>query len=130
MEQLPKLYTESLYTDKEKPWRHELTQEVRVNLSNGESITIPAGFRTDFATVPRLLRGIVWGSGNHNLATLIHDWLYDNQYSISGGLDWKRDRDFADKEMLHWLERSGCSKVKRYAMYYACRIGGRSWWKS
>ena len=125
---LPNLDVRSCYRDSDKPWKFELLHDVKITLSNGETTTIPKGFKSDFATVPRLLRGIVWGAGNHNLATLIHDWLYDNQYSITGGHDWKRDRDFADKEMLYWLLKSGCSKVKAYTMYYACRIGGKKWW--
>lgn len=119
--ELPDIHTLSLYTDKKKPWLHMITKEVPVTLTDGDSITIPAGYKTDFASVPRIFRGIIWGSGNHNLATLIHDWLYDNQVGT---------RLAADKEMLYWLKASGCSKIKAYTMYYACRIGGRSWWNS
>lgn len=119
----------SLYTDKQKPWRFQLLADVKVRLSNGDNITIPVGYITDFASVPRTFRGIVWGAGNHNLATLIHDYLYDTQHSISCGLDWKRDRKFADREMLFWLLEAECSKIKAYTMYYAVRIGGKSWWK-
>lgn len=115
------IHCKSLYTDKDKPWRFELTKEIEVQLSNGDYHYIPEGYITDFATVPRIFRGIIWGAGNHNLATLIHDYLYDNQlYS----------RKFADKEMLYWLLKCGCSKAKSYAMYYACRIGGKKWWDS
>jgi hypothetical protein len=118
---LPDIHCRSLYTDKLKPWRFELLKDVVVTLSNGQAITIPKGYVTDFATVPRLLRGIVWGAGNHNLATLIHDYLYDNQTGT---------RLAADREMLYWLKKAGCSRAKRYAMYGAVRIGGRSWWNN
>jgi hypothetical protein len=116
----PEIKTRSLYFDKEKPWRHELIEPVKWKLTNGEQLVIPVGYKTDFASVPRMLRGIVQPGGNHNLATLIHDWLYDNQH--------KEGRLFADKEMLHWLLKIGCSKVKAYTMYYAVRLGGKSWW--
>jgi hypothetical protein len=115
----PDIHCRSLYTDKQKPWRFELLVDVEITLSTGESLTIPAGYKTDFATIPRLFRGIVWGSGNHNLATLIHDWLYDNQIGT---------RLSADREMLYWLKKAGCSNLKAYTMYYAVRVGGRSWW--
>ena len=117
----PEIFVKSLYTSKDKPWRFELLRDVYVVLSDGRTIVIPVGYKTDFASVPRMLRGIVQPGGNHNLATLIHDWLYDNQlYS----------RKFADQEMLYWLKMIGCSKIKAYTMYYAVRLGGRSWWNS
>lgn len=117
--ELPCIKCQSLYTDKKKPWRFELTEQVEVQLNNGARLTIPAGYKTDFATVPRLFRGIVWGAGNHNLATLIHDWLYDNQIGT---------RKQADDEMLYWLLACGVSRIKAYTMYFAVRIGGKSWW--
>lgn len=117
----PEIKTRSLYTDPEKPWRHELFEPVEMELSNTEKILIPAGYVTDFASVPRLLRGIIQPSGNHNLAVLVHDWLYDNRLYT---------RKFADREMLYWLKMSGCSNLKAYTMYYACRLGGRSWWNN
>lgn len=128
MDILPDILGRSEYQDKSKPWRWVLLAPVEVILSNGDLIAIPAGYRTDFASVPRLLRGIVATAGNHNLAVLIHDWLYDNRYTVTNGKDWKEDRLFADREMLHWLRRCGVSNIKAYTMYYAVRIGARSWW--
>jgi hypothetical protein len=124
----PKIIGRSLYTDPEKPHRFMLEQAVEVTLTNGERIIIPVGFVTDFASVPRLLRGIVQPAGNHNLATLIHDYLYDQRYSITNKADWKKDRLFADQEMLHWLKIAGASWIKCQLMYLAVRIGGKSWW--
>lgn len=129
LSQFPEIRCRSLYTDKDKPWRWELEEPVMVTLSSGKTIIIPAGYKTDFASVPRLLRGIVQPGGNHNLATLVHDWLYDTQYSITGKKDWKKDRLFADNEMLYWLEKCGVSWIKRQTMYYAVRVGGKNWWK-
>jgi hypothetical protein len=123
----PEIHCKSLYTDKAKPWRFELLKDVVVTLSNGVRLIIPAGYKTDFASVPLLLRGIVQPGGNHNLATLIHDWLYDTQYSITEKKDWRKDRLFADREMLYWLKKSGVSWIKRQLMYYAVRLGGKSW---
>ena len=123
-----------------------LGKEYSFILSTGHLIVIPEGFITDFRSAPnpadkktvsgkilawiaqRIVETFVAQIGKHNKATLIHDYLYVEQYSITGGLDWKRDRKFADKEMLYWLIQSGCSKIKSYTMYYAVRIGGRSWW--
>jgi hypothetical protein len=116
----PEIHGRSLYDQDDRPHRWELTREVKWNLSNGDEITIPSGYTTDFASVPRMFRGIVWGTGKHNLAVLIHDWLYDNQlYS----------RKFADDEMLFWIKARGCTKIKAYTMYWICRLGGGKWWE-
>jgi hypothetical protein len=37
--------------------------------------TIPAGFRTDLASVPRMLTWLVPVSGEHNRAVVLHDYL-------------------------------------------------------
>lgn len=44
-----------------------------------ESITVPVGFMTDFASVPFLLRGLIPRWGKHGKAAVIHDWLYWQQ---------------------------------------------------
>lgn len=117
--QNPEIDVRSLYTDKKKPWRFVLLKSVTVVLSNGDYITIPRGYVTDFASVPRGLRGIVSTVGNHKLAVLIHDWLYDKRLYT---------RKFADEEMARWLKDIGCSDAKTYAMYYAVVIRGQKWW--
>lgn len=133
----PEIKTRSLYReDPEKPYRRQLISDVPVLLSNGERIRIPAGFITDFRSAPAhpilsgIVNAIVERSGAHDLAVLIHDWLYVQQYSITGGLDWKQDRKFADMEMLYWLRKSGCSELKSKTMLYAVRLFGKKWWKT
>ncbi len=37
---------------------------------------VPAGFQTDFASVPRWLHGLVPPMGKYALAALVHDYLY------------------------------------------------------
>ncbi|MCK5788869.1 MAG: DUF1353 domain-containing protein, partial [Chlamydiia bacterium] len=40
-------------------------------------ITIPVGFRTDFATIPRPFSGILFPVGRYSKAALVHDYLVD-----------------------------------------------------
>lgn len=121
MEEQTKIIVKSLYKDKDKPWRFKLMFPVKVRLSDNTILVIPAGYITDFASVPRMLKGIINSVGNHNLAVLVHDYLYDTQDS--------RGRKFADNEMLFLLKKEGCSKIKQLCMYVAVRLGGRSWWR-
>ncbi|MGV3588589.1 MAG: DUF1353 domain-containing protein [Adhaeribacter sp.] len=127
-QELPRLFTESLYQDPKKPHLHRLLRPVEVTLSNSEFIHIPKNFITDFATVPRLCWGIIPPAGRHNLATVIHDYLYVNKYSVTAGLDPEQDRLFADQEMLYWLRKSHNSEIKAQVMYKAVRLGGKKWW--
>ena len=72
---------------------------------NSLSITVPAGFETDFASVPRLpIAYMAWGDRAHREAVL-HDYLY----SIGAEPD---------------LPRGECDKLFRYAMI----LRGNPWW--
>ncbi|MBK5931525.1 hypothetical protein CCR82_13610 [Halochromatium salexigens] len=43
------------------------------------SSNVPAGHRTDFASIPRLLWPLLPPVGRSGKATVIHDWLCDEQ---------------------------------------------------
>lgn len=128
MKELPKIIAESLYTNKEKPWLWKLYVPVSIKLTNGEVIVVPKGYVTDFTSAPKkkmlfvFVRAFVYQTGRQNLGVLVHDWLYDQRHH--------KGRKWADKEMLHWLLESGCTKFKAYTMYYAVSIAGKSWWST
>lgn len=84
-----------------------------------QKIIIPAGYITDFATVPRLLWSIIPPIGRHNRAALLHDYLYDNRIG---------SRIFADKLFKKILLEDGVGRLKAEIMYLGVRIGGRKWW--
>lgn len=43
--------------------------------TQGDTITVPVGFETDFATVPRFLRWLINTYGPYTRAAVLHDWL-------------------------------------------------------
>lgn len=86
-----------------------------------DSIIIPAGFATDFASVPRALHWLIDRTGCHTEASVVHDWLYWSQHGT---------RAEADRVFLDLLLRSGCSRVKSYTMYAGVRAGGWAAWRS
>ena len=85
------------------------------------TITVPAGFRTDFASVPRALWSILPPWGKYSPAAVVHDWLYYcGMYP----------RVVADEIFLFLMERVGVSWWKRRIMYRAVRtFGGVAWRK-
>jgi hypothetical protein len=84
-------------------------------------ITVPAGFITDFASVPRLPFAYLVVGGKGNKAAVVHDWLY------SGGLTVTREQ--ADKVFAEALAASGYGALVRGLMYSGVRLGGASHWE-
>lgn len=86
---------------------------------HGVSLVVHDGFRTDFASIPRVLRGVISVNGKHRMAALIHDYLYVYEVGVSV------TRAEADRVFLQEMHALGVKRIKRYAMYYAVRLFGR-----
>ena len=86
-------------------------------------ITVPAGFRTDLASVPWQL---VWKSmfrqfGKWGGAAVVHDYLYRTK---PPGVT----KEEADLVFLDLLTQDGMNLLQRTAMYRAVdNFGGRAW---
>lgn len=87
---------------------------------DGELITIPAGYQTDFASVPRVFWSVFPPVGKHNPAALVHDYLYDNRIGT---------RKRADKIFLELMLAYGVHRWGAHCMYWGVRLGGRKWWR-
>lgn len=82
-------------------------------------ITVPVGFYTDFASVPRL--GIVYamlGDRAHEPA-VVHDWLYYSALT---------DRHMADNILMEAMVVLGLPFWQRYPIWWGVRIGGWVAW--
>ena len=78
-------------------------------------ITVPNGFLTDFASVPRL-PVVFWLTGDTaHRAAVIHDWLYKT------GL---KPRDIADRVLLEAMKVARMPLWRRQSMYLAVRLFG------
>lgn len=97
-------------------WR--LTQALHYqSQSAGRRIVVPAGFVTDFASVPRLPVIYLATADTAHAPAVVHDWLYS-----SGEVR----RSTADKVFLEAMESVGVAWLRRQAMYAAVRLmGGR-----
>jgi hypothetical protein len=81
-------------------------------------IEVPAGFDTDFASVPRVpVFFTLFGDRAHREAVL-HDYLYrvDAVPTV--------DRAGADRVFLEAMAERGKGFMVRYAMYWGVRLGG------
>lgn len=79
------------------------------------TISVPAGFRTDFATVPRCLWWLFPPQGEYNRAAIIHDYLCVHP---------EFDRTLADELFRVVLTEIGVKWWVRVCLYRAVRTYG------
>ncbi len=84
------------------------------------SITVPQGFKTDFASVPGWLWWLVPPMGKYNRAAVVHDYLYKkNRFS----------RLAADTIFDHLMRHLYVVRWRRKAMYAGVRAWGWVTWR-
>lgn len=89
---------------------------------SGDRITVPVGFETDFASIPRSLWSILPPFDKHLPAAIIHDYLYTIQ---------TRTRKECDAIFLESMQVLGVGWFRRQIMHKGVRAGGwRSWNKA
>lgn len=104
-------------------WRLNLPFLASVTDDAGQlrQLDIPAGFVTDFASVPRLpVTYFLAGNTAHKPAVL-HDYLYS-----LGGDD--AAREYADNVLRAGMEANGDPWWRRWMVYRAVRLFGASHW--
>jgi hypothetical protein len=88
---------------------------------SGDTIIVPDGFKTDFASVPRPLWWWLSPWGKHGNAAVIHDFLYWMQ---------TRPRRAADDIFLEAMTVLEVHSFDKRLMYWAVRIFGGLAWRS
>jgi len=94
----------------------ELTEVVSYHSRKfDEFVTVPIGFKTDFASIPRIARVLINRNGKSREAAVVHDYLYKRHiYS----------RKIADHIFLEAMQDSDVNVFVRRSMYMAVRAGG------
>lgn len=83
----------------------------------GLTITVPAGFVTDFASVPRIPMIFDWLGDRGNLAATVHDFLYTAPHPLGS-------RALADAVLHEALLVQGVGADEAEAIYLGVRVGG------
>lgn len=86
---------------------------------DGGEIAIPAGFETDWASVPQALQNVFPRWDVYGPAAVVHDWLYWNQQTT---------RAEADGIFMEAMEVLAVVSWKRWALYGAVRAFGQYAW--
>jgi hypothetical protein len=86
----------------------------------GQTFTVPAGFVTDYASVPRAPL-VFWLCGDTStLASVVHDWLY-TIHPVR--------RDVADAVLKEASLLTGVPKWRAWLMWAGVRVGGAGHWE-
>jgi len=83
-----------------------------------DRFVVPAGFRTDFASVPRLVTWLIPRYGAYTLAAILHDWLCGE--GIDSGAVTARQADGIFRRVMR---ESGVPVLRRWIMWAGVRWG-------
>jgi len=83
-----------------------------------QRFVVPAGFRTDFATVPLVVGWLVPRFGAYTLAAILHDWLCTE--GIRSGTVTSRQADGIFRRVMR---ESGVPVLRRWLMWAGVRWG-------
>jgi hypothetical protein len=86
-----------------------------------DSIVVPAGFVTDFASIPRVLWSELSPVGEHQRAAIVHDYLYWFQPC---------EREETDNLLMIAMSAGGVSDLRRGAVYAGVRMGSADAWNA
>ena len=86
-----------------------------------QTIIVPEGFTTDFASVPRIPIAFTLFAQRAKKSAVLHDYLYETR---------KFPRLECDKAFLCAMEAEGLGWFTRHAMYQGVRLGGGAYYYS
>jgi len=101
---------------------YALTKPITWKPNSGQKpteVTVPEGFVTDFASIPRVFWSLLRPDGQYTYPAIVHDYLYWIQ---------DRPREEADLILKYGMEDFNVSGVAVSAIYAAVRVGGASAW--
>lgn len=97
---------------------------------SSQPITIPPGFITDYASIPKYLWSLIPSWGPHGPAAIVHDYLYAQAHKLKVPNPSNptqlitNNRKISDKIFLIAMKQLGTPFFKRRLMYRAVRIFG------
>ncbi len=94
--------------------------------NDGRRIEVPAGYKTDFASVPRALWWLLPPFGRYLYAAIIHDRLY-GQHNSGHWKDYSRA--YADRIFAEVMRASSVKVWMRWLLWAGVRAGGWAYWE-
>lgn len=103
------------FLTKEIKWKPNADQDRKL-----PSVTVPVGFVTDFASIPRAFWSLLRPDGSYAYAAVIHDYLYWTQTT---------SRETSDLILKLAMADFKIDGVDAGAIYKGVRLGGAGPWK-
>lgn len=97
----------------------ELTENLSYYVDDNYVIVIPKGFKTDFASIPRIFWNIIAPIGKWTLPSVMHDYLYSEGYRL--GISRKQ----ADKIFYQAMRKSFVAPITANIMWACVRLFAR-----
>ena len=97
----------------------ELTENLNYYVNDHYVIVIPKGFKTDFASIPRIFWNIIAPIGKWTLPSVLHDYLYSEGYRL--GISRKQ----ADKIFYQAMRKSFVAPITANIMWACVRLFAR-----
>lgn len=99
-----------------------LTEPLTWTGSQGDVFTVPAGFLTDLASVPRFLHWLILPYGAYTRAAVLHDWLITERIDHADPALRVTSCD-TDGIFRRVMQELGVGWTKRWTMWAAVRVG-------
>lgn len=110
-------------------WWAEFEQDLNIRSGIAGDFTVPAGFLTDGASVPRICWALLSDSDPDILyPSFAHDWLYSCNGHLANGK--RLDKAQCDHVIYELMLACGAPRWKAGAVFYALAIGGQAAWDS
>lgn len=93
----------------------ELTKDL-IYETDSQKFIVPKGFKTDFASIPRIFWTIIAPIGKHTLPAVLHDYLYTDGYKL--GISRKQ----ADKIFYNAMIDSHVARITANIMWFCVRV--------
>lgn len=127
LEGLPKLPRPHIRVEDNGDGTFTLLDDVRYfDRKTGLEIIAPAGFPTDYASVPAALQSFASKIGRQNRAAIIHDWLYHTRGIPREGAPAIQilPRRQCDRIFRQIMKEDGVRWRMRWRMWLGVRLGG------
>jgi hypothetical protein len=85
-----------------------------------KTVIVPIGFKTDLASIPRVLWNVLPPLGRYDRAAVLHDWLYRTGQGLT--------RSQADSVFREAMGVDGVGGLVRFTLYLGVRAGGTGVW--
>lgn len=110
-----------------------LFQACSYKTNGGATLTAPAGYRTDLASIPRIFWTLLASFELSLAAPVFHDLIYRTAGELPDGQVNPKTKKFqrkeADEIFLEIMEKAKIARWRRYAAYYAVRAFAAFAWK-